>query len=642
MPTYVILEDLTIPHFVKELLNIGPNNLIENTADWKTLAIQIEPLLENCDQVLADELRWNIAKSVKKVKNKDIELQKQKVKRAAKWLNDNDIVCARDDKSKVMVLLKRETYNNFINEFLVESKCIRLDHDPTETVEKAVQKILKSKKHPQFLRGAYCKSPKSPRLFAFIKRQKNPLEARPVVEKRSAPTYEMEKRIAKWCTARMKDYKWAITSSVQLIDSLLEVGPLPEEILTVYDFKALYPSIKQEPACLLLYRFFLKHLPEDQCDLSVIRSICHLIVHESYFVFDHKFYIQTSGVPIGSPLAGVLAELIIRNKEEIILPEISHRLKLYKRYIDDVLVISEKCNYINDLEKRFTDESLGLTLVKQRENETQIEYLDINIRLQRGEYILSIFRKNTYVPLFIKADANEPWNFKLAAFRALLNRVNTHCTTTIDKQREIEWIKEQAYKHGYKKRVINKLIKEHTKIKYKRDNDQNNKERKTYTMDINSIALRYKRKLENISGQRIVFNRTNTLFNLIRNDKDRVNIKECPGVYKIPFYDNDNDTEGNYIGYTSRSIKKRLPEHKKDLLNKTANTTLAQRALITNLDVKWENTILLRKEQNPKRGKIAETISIFNSRNRSNKTINKLDSTTINNAWKWCSKRKTN
>lgn len=58
-------------------------------------------------------------------------------------------------------------------------------------------------------------------------------------------------------------------------------------------------------------------------------------------------------------------------------------------------------------------------------------------------------------------------------------------------------------------------------------------------MDINSVSLRFRKKLEKISGQKIVFNRNITLFNLIRNDKDKISEMYFPGVYQIPLFDND-------------------------------------------------------------------------------------------------------
>lgn len=67
-------------------------------------------------------------------------------------------------------------------------------------------------------------------------------------------------------------------------------------------------------------------------------------------------------------------------------------------------------------------------------------------------------------------------------------------------------------------------------------------------------------------------------------------------------HDNDNDSNYNYIGYTARSLKKRIPEHIKDIQNKASTTALAQRALISDLEVKWKEAKILIKEHNPTKG----------------------------------------
>lgn len=116
----------------------------------------------------------------------------------------------------------------------------------------------------------------------------------------------------------------------------------------------------------------------------------------------------------------------------------------------------------------------------------------------------------------------------MAAFRALLNRAFTHCTMLESRQQEIDWIVQQAIKHGYKANTISKLLRRMSRTKPS-SNDRTD-DRKTYSMDINSISLKFKKKLEKISGQKIVFNRNNTLFNLIRNDKDKISEVYFPGV----------------------------------------------------------------------------------------------------------------
>lgn len=64
-------------------------------------------------------------------------------------------------------------------------------------------------------------------------------------------------------------------------------------------------------------------------------------------------------------------------------------------------------------------------------------------------------------------------------------------------------------------------------------------------------------------------------------------------MYQILIYNNDSNSN---IGYTACFLKKQIPEHMKDITNKAATTALAQRALVSDLEVDWNNTKLLRKE----------------------------------------------
>lgn len=54
------------------------------------------------------------------------------------------------------------------------------------------------------------------------------------------------------------------------------------------------------------------------------------------------------GVLIGSPMAGVLAELVIRDKELQILNQLNLDLLFYKRYVDDDFAIWGKKDKTKD------------------------------------------------------------------------------------------------------------------------------------------------------------------------------------------------------------------------------------------------------------------------------------------------------
>ena len=62
---------------------------------------------------------------------------------------------------------------------------------------------------------------------------------------------------------------------------------------------------------------------------------------KNVFSFNNKFYKQTDGVSMGSPLAPLLANIIMTELESTIVKELvdNSLVKLYLRYVDDTLLL---------------------------------------------------------------------------------------------------------------------------------------------------------------------------------------------------------------------------------------------------------------------------------------------------------------
>lgn len=82
-------------------------------------------------------------------------------------------------------------------------------------------------------------------------------------------------------------------------------------------------------------------------------------------------------------------------------------VKLYRRYINDIIIREKNLNQLN-IENMFDDSSLGLKLKRIKENKIEISYLNVNIKIIRGEYQTQVYRKYTYVLLFIHKESKEP------------------------------------------------------------------------------------------------------------------------------------------------------------------------------------------------------------------------------------------
>ncbi len=67
-----------------------------------------------------------------------------------------------------------------------------------------------------------------------------------------------------------------------------------------------------------------------------------LCMDQNYFTFDNKFYRQTSGLPMGSPLSPLLADIFMDSLEQTIFlsnHSLFRNITYWHRYVDDILVL---------------------------------------------------------------------------------------------------------------------------------------------------------------------------------------------------------------------------------------------------------------------------------------------------------------
>ena len=111
------------------------------------------------------------------------------------------------------------------------------------------------------------------------------------------------------------------------------------------------------------------------------------------FVFDNEINEQIDGVSLGSPLAPLLANIIMTDLEYTIIKKLFNtgKIKFYCHYVDDTLLLikPEDINSVQDMFNSFHD-NLRFT-VDRFENEVP-HFLDIKMSAQG----LTIYRKNTH------------------------------------------------------------------------------------------------------------------------------------------------------------------------------------------------------------------------------------------------------
>ena len=69
-------------------------------------------------------------------------------------------------------------------------------------------------------------------------------------------------------------------------------------------------------------------------------------------MFNDKFYRQTFGLPMGSPLSSILEDLVMQDLESVSLNKLSMTPLFYVRYVDDIALAIDNA-HIDEIFTKF-------------------------------------------------------------------------------------------------------------------------------------------------------------------------------------------------------------------------------------------------------------------------------------------------
>ena len=164
--------------------------------------------------------------------------------------------------------------------------------------------------------------------------------------------------------------------------------------------------------------------------------LIEFVFHTSYVGFGGRVYKQKRGLPMGSPLSPVLANLYMVQLEDTVIPAMRSKNIHYYRYLDDVLFFHSSFNapIISDalkfrMEERmahfcgmltqFSDDSVKFERTGTAHNPGQfVEYLDLKLeigldnRMERNKVLhLSVYDKPTNLHIYTDPSTFYPFHY---------------------------------------------------------------------------------------------------------------------------------------------------------------------------------------------------------------------------------------
>ncbi len=155
-------------------------------------------------------------------------------------------------------------------------------------------------------------------------------------------------------------------------------------------------------------------------------SLLCLVVKDFYFVWHGHLHRQIMGLPMGSHLSPVLANIFMEELESSILRVLPIQPKIYVCFVDDIFIIfnSEQCN-LDNLLYLFNNYHQDINLTCEHESDCQLPFLDLLVRQmdlsahpEQRSIDLSIWRKPTHSHHFLHYQLSHPLELKRNGLRS--------------------------------------------------------------------------------------------------------------------------------------------------------------------------------------------------------------------------------
>ncbi|BHF58747.1 hypothetical protein SprV_0100170200 [Sparganum proliferum] len=226
------------------------------------------------------------------------------------------------------------------------------------------------------------------------------------------------------------------------------------EIMVSFDVTPLLPSIPPN----LAREVLRKRLEEEYDETQNALKIEHLLrlfefYQQTFFTFE-----EIQGTPMGSPVSGLVAELVLQELEKIVF--LQHEPVFWRRYVEDTFVIVKKDmlqHFHGVLNAVFPD--IKFT---REEQEQQLPFLDVPVRRNlNGELETTVYRKATNTTGLLSFHSNHPVAHQRSCVKTIFKRIQTHCRKPQDRVREALYLRDQFVQNGLPRAFISRCLRGH-------------------------------------------------------------------------------------------------------------------------------------------------------------------------------------
>jgi hypothetical protein len=264
-----------------------------------------------------------VANSLKHLIRSDLSKENRNNKYKTEWnvirnikqkVESNNLIVTQADKGKTIVILQKQMYDQYIQDFLNLNNFVPLPQDPTEHFHKKIQTVVKQCNN--VIHKQKCKyynvNPEPPNIRALIKLHKDPIVIRPIINWTHAPAYHLASRVAFFLKHTLNlPNTFNVTNTTDLISDLNKIKLNQDSRLCSFDVVNMYTNVPTDTISSIITEILGKLNMQTQITRKII-LIINTVLEQNCFKFDNRFYQQTTGLLMGAPTSSILSEVILQ------------------------------------------------------------------------------------------------------------------------------------------------------------------------------------------------------------------------------------------------------------------------------------------------------------------------------------------
>ena len=173
----------------------------------------------------------------------------------------------------------------------------------------------------------------------------------------------------------------------------------PGDSITSFDVKALFTSVPVQPAIHIVQNRLQQDstLPQRTAmSIPQITSLLEFCLTQTYFLFQGKYYQQTQGAAMGSPISPIIANIFMEEFEVKALQSFPNPPSMWLRFVDDTFVIN-KAEHSQDLLQHINNQDPHIQFTVEPTQQGSLPFLDTLVTIQPDNTLsTSVYRKPTH------------------------------------------------------------------------------------------------------------------------------------------------------------------------------------------------------------------------------------------------------